>query len=419
MTLHPIFAALRKHKAGVVLIALQIALTLAIVCNALFIIGQRIQNVNRPTGLIEDNLFLISQQWVGAPDADKPAGAEQLDAMMKEDLAALRNMPDVSSVTPTNSLPLYTSSRAGSAGINPGNGTYDGLSAGTARVSYFFTDDQALPTLGFKVIAGRFFNPGEVQHYSGREERTASVIVITRGLAEKLFPDKGAVGQVLYLDGASTPSAVIGVVDRLQGAVWAKTFAWNAVVVPARLNSNYSRYAVRTKPGRRDAAMKAVPSVLFGVNPMRVLDDEESVKSFEQIRAHAYQSDVGMAILMGVVCIILIGVTAAGIVGLTSFWVSQRRKQIGVRRALGARKIDILHYFQLENLAIACGGAAIGILLALMLNFWLMRNFGMDRIPVPWVLVGVAAVLLLGQFAVFVPARRASNVPPVAATRTI
>ncbi len=65
----------------------------------------------------------------------------------------------------------------------------------------------------------------------------------------------------------------------------------------------------------------------------------------------------------------------------------------------GARKIDILHYFQLENLAIACGGAAIGILLALMLSFWLMRNFGMDRIPVPWVLLGVAAVLLLGQFA--------------------
>ncbi|MGH8212002.1 MAG: ABC transporter permease, partial [Rhodanobacteraceae bacterium] len=42
MTLHPILAALRRHKAGVVLIALQIALTLAIVCNAIFIIGQRI-----------------------------------------------------------------------------------------------------------------------------------------------------------------------------------------------------------------------------------------------------------------------------------------------------------------------------------------------------------------------------------------
>jgi putative ABC transport system permease protein len=419
MTLHPMFAALRKHKAGVVLIALQIALTLAIVCNALFIIGQRVQNINRPTGLVEDNLFMVSQQWVGAPNPDQAAGAEQLDAMMKEDLAALRNMPDVSSVTPTNSLPLYTSSRAGSAGIRPGDGSYDGASQGTARVSYFFTDDQALATLGVKVIAGRFFTPDEVQHYSVGEDRTASVIVITRGLAEKLLPDKGAVGQVLYLNGASVPSTVIGVVDRLQGAVWAKTFAWNAVVIPARLNSGYSRYVVRTKPGRLDAVMKAVPSVLFGVNPMRVLDDEESVKSFAQIRSHAYQSDLGMAILMGVVCIILIGVTAAGIVGLTSFWVGQRRKQIGVRRALGARKIDILHYFQLENLTIASGGAAIGILMALMLNFWLMRNFGMDRIPVPWVLVGVAAVLLLGQFAVFVPARRASNVPPVAATRTV
>jgi putative ABC transport system permease protein len=419
MTLHPMFAALRKHKAGVVLIALQIALTLAIVCNALFIIGQRVQNINRPTGLVEDNLFMVSQQWVGAPNPDQAAGAERLDAMMKEDLAALRNMPDVSSVTPTNSLPLYTSSRAGSAGIRPGDGSYDGASQGTARVSYFFTDDQALATLGVKVIAGRFFTPDEVQHYSVGEDRTASVIVITRGLAEKLLPDKGAVGQVLYLNGASVPSTVIGVVDRLQGAVWAKTFAWNAVVIPARLNSGYSRYVVRTKPGRLDAVMKAVPSVLFGINPMRVLDDEESVKSFAQIRSHAYQSDLGMAILMGVVCIILIGVTAAGIVGLTSFWVGQRRKQIGVRRALGARKIDILHYFQLENLTIASGGAVIGILMALMLNFWLMRNFGMDRIPVPWVLVGVAAVLLLGQFAVFVPARRASNVPPVAATRTV
>ncbi|NUR23323.1 MAG: peptide ABC transporter permease, partial [Frateuria sp.] len=70
MNLHPMIAALRKHKAGVVLIALQIALTLAIVCNAIFIIGQRVQRVNRPTGLDENNLMLVSQQWVGAPSGD-------------------------------------------------------------------------------------------------------------------------------------------------------------------------------------------------------------------------------------------------------------------------------------------------------------------------------------------------------------
>ena len=65
MTLHPMLAALRRHKAGVVLIALQIALTLAIVCNAIFIIGNRIERIQRPTGLDENNLFVVTQLWVG------------------------------------------------------------------------------------------------------------------------------------------------------------------------------------------------------------------------------------------------------------------------------------------------------------------------------------------------------------------
>ena len=199
---------------------------------------------------------------------------------------------------------------------------------------------------------------------------------------------------------------------------WTNGFVWNATLEPIRLDANFSRYAIRTKPGRLQAAMKAVTPTLYGVNPLRVLDDD-SVKSFADIRAEAYRADVGMAVLMGVVCLILIGVTAAGIVGLTSFWVGQRHRQIGVRRALGARKVDILHYFQAENLLIAGVGAVIGVLLAIGLNLWLMRHYEMDRLPVLYVLAGVAAVLVLGQAAVFAPARRASNVPPVVATRSV
>lgn len=164
--------------------------------------------------------------------------------------------------------------------------------------------------------------------------------------------------------------------------------------------------------------MREAAPALYKVNPMRVLDDD-SVRSFADIRAHAYRADVGMAILMGVICLILLAVTAAGIVGLTSFWVGQRHKQIGVRRALGARKVDILHYFQTENLLIAGGGAVVGVVLALGLNLLLMRYFAMAHLPIAYVLAGVAAVLALGQGAVFVPARRASNVPPVVATRSV
>ncbi|WP_266172138.1 ABC transporter permease [Dyella subtropica] len=417
MKLHPILAALRKHKAGTVLIALQIALTLAIVCNAVFIIGQRVERVNRPTGIDESNLFLISQQWVGAPSGDTADGVEKLDAMQKEDLVALRNLPDVVSVAPINSLPLLNSSWTGALSLKP-----DEKNVGT-RTAYYFGDEQVLPTLGLKLVAGRAFNAGDVQHQGARDQRDPATVMVSKAVADKLFPQASAtgsaVGKAIYLNGSGKPSTIVGVVERMQTpgtGSWASAFAWNSTLVPTRMDANFSRYAVRTKPGRLDAAMRAATPALYAVNPLRVLD-EESIQSFAEIRDKAYRADVGMAALMGVVCLILIGVTAAGIVGLTSFWVGQRHRQIGVRRALGARKVDILHYFQLENLLIAGVGAVIGVLLAISLNLLLIRQFEMERLPLAYVLTGVVAVLALGQAAVFAPARRASNVPPVTATR--
>ncbi len=416
MKLHPILAALRKHKAGTVLIALQIALTLAIVCNAVFIIGQRIERVNRSTGLDEGNLFLISQQWVGAPSADTPEGVEKLDAMQREDLAALRQLPDVVSVAPINSIPLLNSSWTGSVSLKP-DAKLGGK--GNTRTAYYFTDEQALSTLGLRLVAGRAFNAGDVQHQGFRDQRDRPVAIITQQLADKLFPQGSAVGKVMYTDGSSSPTTIVGVVARLQipaSGSWGNEFVWHSTLVPTRLDGNFARYVVRTKPGRLDAAMRAVAPLLYKVNPLRVLDDD-SVKPFAEIRAKAYRADRGMAILMGVVALILLCVTAAGIVGLTSFWVGQRHRQIGVRRALGARKMDILHYFQIENLLIAGAGVVIGVLLAVGLNLWLMSHYEMARIPVLYVLAGVLAMLAIGQAAVFVPARRASNVPPVEATR--
>lgn len=416
MSLHPIFAALRKHKSGVILITLQIAFTLAIVCNALFIIGKRIDNVGRPTGLEESDLFLVSQQWVGAPSGDEPKGAKILENMQLEDLATLRNLPDVAGVTPINSLPLYPSAWSGSVGGRPGNGSIEVPDASIARVTYYFVDDKALDVLGAKLVDGQFFHAQDVMSSQARGQSRPSAAVITRSLQEKLFPGQSAVGKPIYIDGATSPVLVTGVVDKLQGPGWATDFAWNSVILPVRRASSFTRYAVRAKPGRIEAAMKAVPSALYATNPMRVLTDE-SIKSFADIRASAYEEDIGMAIVMSVVCVIMLAVTTAGIVGLTSFWVGQRYRQIGVRRALGARKIDILRYFQVENLAISIGGACLGIVLAFALNILLMHYFDLDRMPLSWVVVGVAIVLLLGQIAVFVPARRASLVPPVAATR--
>jgi putative ABC transport system permease protein len=366
--------------------------------------------------LDESNLFLVTQQWVNAPSADTPNGVEQLDAMQREDLIALRNLPGVAALAPINSLPLLNSSWTGSVSLKPN--AVAGDKSGT-RTAYYFTDEQALPTLGLKLVAGRAFNAGDVQHQGFRDSPPRPIVIVTQALADKLFPQGNAVGKVIYSDGSSAPSTIIGVVARMQipsNGSFGSDFAWNSTLVPTRLDANFARYVGRAKPGQLDAVMHAVTPLLYKVNPLRVLDDD-SVKSFTDIRAKAYRADVGMAILMGVICLILIAVTAAGIVGLTSFWVGQRHRQIGVRRALGARKVDILRYFQLENLLIAGTGVVVGVLLAVGLNLWLMSHYEMTRIPVLYVLTGVLAMLALGQAAVFVPARRASNVSPVSATR--
>lgn len=112
-------------------------------------------------------------------------------------------------------------------------------------------------------------------------------------------------------------------------------------------------------------------------------------------------------------------VTSLGIAGLASFWVAQRRRMIGVRRALGATRQDILQYFMTENLLISCGGVGLGVVLAIAMNLWLVTRFEMHRLSMDYVLSGVLLLLLLGQGAVLAPAIRASKVSPVEATRSV
>ena len=165
--------------------------------------------------------------------------------------------------------------------------------------------------------------------------------------------------------------------------------------------------------------MQAARKALFADNPRRVLDDKDGLLSFAEVRSRAYEGDRGMAVLMGIISLVLLAVTAAGIVGLTSFWVGQRRRQIGVRRALGATRGDILSYFMTENLLISVAGAMTGALLAIAMNLWLVTRFEMHRLSLFYVISGVLLLLLLGQAAVLAPAIRASKVSPVEATRSV
>ncbi|HEY8586248.1 MAG TPA: FtsX-like permease family protein [Rhodanobacter sp.] len=406
MQIKPIFAALRRHKAGTVLISLQIALTLAIVCNALFIIQQRVTQLSQPSGLDEANVLRIQNQWVG-----KHSEAEY-GPMVATDLALLRQIPGVVDAYSTNSLPLSQGGWSMGLSLKPEQ------RKSTAQTAIYFADDHALATLGLKLVAGRNFRADEIRPMPSKDTLRPSVVIVTRELADKLFPDGHAVGKPVYI--VDRPSIIVGVVQRLQtpwpGVRWGNT---SSTLIPLQLLTNGTNYVVRTRPGQLETVRRAAPAALLAANRMRVIPDDGGVMSFAQIRADTFASDRGMAILMAVICVVLLAITAAGIVGLTSFWVGQRRKQIGVRRALGARRSDILNYFLTENLLIGIGGVVLGVVMAYGLNLWMVTRFEMAHLAAQYVLAGVAVLLLLGQGAVLAPALRASKVPPVEATRSI
>lgn len=113
----------------------------------------------------------------------------------------------------------------------------------------------------------------------------------------------------------------------------------------------------------------------------------------------------------------LLFVTALGIGGLANFWVGQRTRQIGIRRAVGATRRDILRHFQAENFLIVGAGVVLGMLLAYGLNQLLMRQYELDRLPLFYLPIGAALLWALGQLAVLGPALRATRVPPAIATR--
>ncbi len=403
MDIRPILSTLRRHKTASALIVLEIALSCAIVCNALFLIDTRMERMNRATGLAEDEIVRVNVAGIGTND--------NADAAAKTDLAALRAIPGVKYATMTNHVPFDGSSWNSSVSIKPDQ------KIPSMNVGVYLGDEQLVETFGLKLVAGRDFLPEEYLDMSRMENGTAvPAAMVTRAVAEKLFPGESAVGKLLHDSWGSQPIKIVGVVDTLirpndnEGTVNAQ----NSMLLPIRPVSG--RFAIRTSPERREEVLKAAVATLEKVNRSRIIMNQGA---FTDVIDEYYQQDKAMAWLLGAVCVALLVVTALGIVGLASFWVQQRTKQIGVRRALGATRGQILRYFQTENFLLATIGIVLGMLGAFGLNQLLMTHYELPRLPALYLPVGAVALWLLGQIAVYGPAKRAAAVPPAVATRSV
>ena len=403
MEIRPILSALMRSKVAMILIGLQVALTLAIVCNALFIINERLAHMARPSGMNETDTF-----WFGSNGFGQGYNAM---AVQQSDLALLRQMPGVVDVAPTNSVPMSDGGWGSGLSLQPRQ------KKSSADTTFYLVDDHAINTFQTHLVAGRNFKPEEIEPHDFGNQLLPKVAIITKAIADKMFPGQDAVGKQVYFDQDPPTTTIIGVIDRLQEPWISSDDIENATLVPVFMPyGNSTRYLVRTEPGRRDEVMKAVEQKMGEANTSRIIGKMHSIA---EVRSDAYAEDRAMAIILGVVIFCLLTITALGIVGMASFWVAQRTKQIGTRRALGATKFDILRYFQTENFIITTMGLIGGGVLAYGLSLYLMATYQSPRLPWYYVPVGFVCIWILGQLAVLGPALRASRVPPAIATRSV
>jgi putative ABC transport system permease protein len=407
MDIRPILSTLRRHKIPALLLILEIALTCAIVCNAVFLISQRLQRDQMISGVAEHELMQIRVANIG-----KPADAK---ARAQEDLALLRQIPGVTAAALLNQVPFTDSSSNTSIKL-------DSAQKLPTLDATMYMGEGLIRTLGAQLVAGRDFNADEYLDFDDMKsdphlQSKVGSVVITQALGERLWPGQSALGKNIYL--GETSVRVIGVVRSLIRPSLSNgdgTAQWT-MIFPLRMSArSASRYVLRAAPGQRESVLAAAAKALRKADPHRIILDK---KTLDDIRSDFFQNDRAMAgILVGVI-IALLAVTALGIVGLASFWVAQRRRTIGVRRALGATRRNILNYFQTENFLLATIGIVLGMVLAYGINLFLMLHYELPRLPAVYFPVGAIVLWLIGQAAVLGPALRAAAVPPVVATRSV
>jgi len=400
MPIGPILRAMKHNRTRFGLIILEIAITLAIVTNCVNMILDERSKMLRKSGFDDDNLVSISF----APFAPEFKEQTYTNAIVRSDLRALEAMPGVKSVTATYILPW-------AGGGSSGTYTAEGYAEKFQAQSYPVTEN-IIETLGAKLVAGRTFT---AQDIPTDPKASPTVTIISEALAKKLWGDANPIGKVITSNDRTSPRTVVGVIGDFYNP-----YSWNigeyVRFSPAVWwDGSGATYLVRTEPGAMKAVVSQLEPRLVKINGGRTFN----LNTIPDTKENFFSAGRLVITAMTAVIIVLVFVTGLGILGITSLSVSERTRQIGTRRALGATKGDILKHFLTENWIVTTIGLILGVIATYALNYALVSN--LTDVKMPWYLVGVGMVLLWlnGLVATIPPALRAARVAPAIATRSV
>jgi putative ABC transport system permease protein len=274
----------------------------------------------------------------------------------------------------------------------------------------------------FDVVGAEF---AEGRPFTALESRAgARVAVLGANLARALFGSGPALGRTLVLAGETW--SVAGVQPPRKGGFFGENRNDNVIFIPLRAAQRRFSEAeatvlyVRAKPGERDAARVELEAILRRLrrlgpdepNDFELSTADQIIGTLDQVSAA-----IGLATFALAAVSLLIG--GIGIANVMIIAVTERTREIGVRRALGARRAEVLRQFLLEAAFLSGTGGIAGVAVASLLGFLItLVAPGFSAVAPAWaVLTGLVASVLTGLVAGYLPARRAAFLDPVEALR--
>lgn len=408
MRLHIIRSAFATNAYGIVMICLQSALACAIMALALGAMVDRLSKVGIESGIAERRLAIVKATDVDAPEARI--------MRRKEAVARISTQPGVEAAAVMSHVPL--SPKDTSFGVCSDKDTFDAAVAagsierqGCAMPSAYAGSPAGLKALGIEIIDGRDFN---AEDFDGPQPRTA---IVTASFGRMLYGNRPIVGQLLQA-GPENTLRIVGVVnDVIRPHPASLPSDHDVLFVPEWTADKTAFYLIRSADdaGLVQATTEAARTIARASH--RVIVDGSSDTSLGALRRTYFGRDYSLLEILGVTIAGLLVVTTAGIVSLSWLWVLRRRRSIGIRRALGAKRGQIVRQFLIENACIVSVGAALGAAIAVGIGLWVPPLAIPPEQRLPTISIAYIVTVLAGQVAAFVPALRAASIHPAIVTR--
>ena len=387
----------RGERVRTALVATQMALTLVLLIGAGLLMHSFVRLINVAPGFDANGVQVVT---ITLPDR-LFSDASQAHALSRAVLDRVRQLPGVQSASAVNSIPF------GSFFIR-GDFAAEGQPPPTFYVAKPKVEAGYFTTMNIPVLRGREFTT----HDDGMAPKVA---IVTESVARELWPDGEAIGRRVRLDESSWLT-VVGVVGEVRFGLEGEPF--KALYVPYQQEPRAGFLQTISFVMRTSTPVSVGDAVRAEIRRAAPDLPIESIRTMDDYITRSVAQPRFRTLLIGLFALAALSIAACGLYGLMAYAVTQRRREIGVRMALGAQRGDVLGLVLTRAMWVVVAGVALGLVAAVSLTR-LLRSFLFDVTPTdPIAFAAVTGLLIaIGVLAAWLPARRAASIDPVGALR--